>query len=241
MTSRYFLDQPPNERLAVLRGGEAHHLLNVMRCGVGDEVLLFDGSGREYRAAVTQLRRAEVECEVLSADEVDRELPHSLVVAAALPKGDRQQWLVEKAVELGVTRLVPLTTTRSVAQPTAGALARLRRAVIEASKQCGRNRLMEVAEPAMWSDMLRASADASVRLVAHPGGQSLQWAKSWIGDAPLIVAVGPEGGLADDEVAAAQQAGWQVVDLGPRILRVETAAILLAAWAVTSWGESKRV
>jgi 16S rRNA (uracil1498-N3)-methyltransferase len=141
----------------------------------------------------------------------------SLTLAVALPKGDRQKWLVEKAVELGVVRIVPLVTERGVAQPVEQALRRLWRAVIEASKQCGRNRLLEIDEPQSWPLFVERTAGEPRRLLAHPTATA------------TTAAIGPEGGFTDEEVALAVVAGWQLVDLGPRILRVETAAILLAA------------
>ena len=174
-------------------------------------------------------------CELLERREIDRELPFPLVVGVALPKGDRQKWLVEKLTELGVTTLVPLVTERGVAQPTAAALERLRRSVIEAAKQCGRNRLMKISEPQAWIDWSSTFPIAGelrqpeeLHLVAHPGGKPLQ---QFIGVRPRAaqLAIGPEGGFTDAEVDTATRAGWQTVELGPRILRVETAAIALAA------------
>jgi 16S rRNA (uracil1498-N3)-methyltransferase len=151
------------------------------------------------------------------------------VVGVALPKGDRQRWLVEKLTELGVTELVPLATERGVAQPTTSALDRLRRGVVEACKQCGRNRLMQIAEPSAWDEWVRREAPR--QLLAHPGGMLLSQIdlRAAVG---AQIAIGPEGGLTDAEVAAAIAAGWLSVDLGPRILRVETAAVALTA-AVT--------
>ena len=234
---RYFSESPIAAEHVTLGGPEAHHLIHVMRCRPGLRVVLFDGLGGEYAATVTRVGRSEVELAVEPRREVDRELPFSLTLAVALPKGDRQKWLVEKLVELGVTRLVPLVTARSVAQPVAGALERLRRGVIEASKQCGRNRLMEIAPPADGSEFLATASVAAVRLLSHPDTTNLA-DSGW--HAPersegrgvpraIIAAVGPEGGFADEEVAAARAAGWQPVALGRRILRVETAAIYLAA------------
>jgi len=158
-----------------------------------------------------------------------------LTLAVALPKGDRQKWLVEKATELGVTRLIPLVTERGVAQPTEAALERLRRSVIEASKQCGRNRLMEIGAPCAASECFAQASAEAIHIVADPTGESLV-AQSWSRRAgttatPMIAAVGPEGGFTPEEVAAAQVAGWRLVSLGSRVLRVETAAIALAAWA----------
>jgi 16S rRNA (uracil1498-N3)-methyltransferase len=143
--------------------------------------------------------------------------------------------LVEKLTELGATTLVPLVTEHGVAQPSDAALERLRRAVIEASKQCGRNRLMTIHEPQRWHEWISASSLAGeprclepLRLIAHPGGKPIDEYSSRFGS-PVQLTIGPEGGFSELELAAATAAGWQSVDLGPRILRVETAAIALAA------------
>src|SRR5215475_4969827 len=113
MPDRYFLETPPADDTARLTGPEAHHLAHVMRAKPGLEVTLFDGSGREWLARVDEVGRSEVTLALISCREVDRELSLPITLAVALPKGDRQRWLVEKATELGVTRLVPLVTERS--------------------------------------------------------------------------------------------------------------------------------
>jgi 16S rRNA (uracil1498-N3)-methyltransferase len=235
MSERFFSPRPITAGGMMLDGPEAHHLLHVMRAAVGDEVTLFDGSGAEFRATVETLRRTDAELRIIERREIDRELPFELVVGVALPKGDRQKWLVEKLTELGVTILVPLITERSIAQPAAGALDRLRRSIIEAAKQCGRNRLMNIAEPQAWNTWITTACPASSdgeppatrRLIADPAGLPLRdLDHSQL--APTQLAIGPEGGLTDAEVAVATTSGWQSVSLGPRILRVETAAIALS-------------
>jgi len=228
MSRRYFVDAPISGDSAQLTGPEAHHLLHVMRAKPGDEVVLFDGSGDEFPARIERLGRSEVALAVLERETVDRELPGQLTLAVALPKGDRQRWLVEKAVELGVSRLVPLETERSVAQPNAKALDRLRRAVIEASKQCGRNRLMDIVPAQPWSEFL-ATTDSAQRLIAHPTGGISSVDVPFSHTEPIVVAVGPEGGFSDAEVTAAMNHSWQAIVLGQRILRIETAALALAA------------
>jgi 16S rRNA (uracil1498-N3)-methyltransferase len=243
MSERFFIDEPIRGDRATLTGAEAHHLIHVMRAKSGSQVVLFDGAGAEFLAEVRRLGRSDAELVVIERRDVDRELPFSLVVGVALPKGDRQKWLIEKLTEVGVGRVVPLRTARSVAQPSAEALGRLGRTVIEASKQCGRNRLMQLSEAQDWADFVVAPPADSRRLLAHPGRE---------GDAPrttpspsalspkpgtsgaVTLAIGPEGGFADEEVDRALHAGWTCVDLGSRILRVETAAVVLAAWVARS-------
>ena len=239
MSQRFFVASPISGNRATLIESEAHHLIHVMRASVGDEVTLFDGSGCEFAARIESIGRGEVALTIIQRRAVDRELPLRLTLAVALPKGDRQQMLVEKATELGVTELVPLITQRGVAQPGEAARNRLRRAAIEAAKQCGRNRLMEIAPSAPWLDYAARLAEAkpqsfAARLMAHPGGQPLasnrQSMLHWPASASVVAAIGPEGGFTHEEVTLGTAAGWQLVDLGPRILRVETAVLAIAAW-----------
>jgi 16S rRNA (uracil1498-N3)-methyltransferase len=144
-----------------------------------------------------------------------------------LPKGERADFLIEKLTELGVTAFTPLQTARSVVHPSDAKRDRLRRHVIEASKQCGRNVLMELRALASWTDLLRCDDLPGHRVLAHPG--TLEPVA--LPGTNTIAAVGPEGGFTDEEVAAALTAGWVAVGLGPRLLRVETAALALAVLA----------
>lgn len=235
MPDRFFSDEPI--RLdglargadclgeARLEGSEAHHLLHVLRAGVGTRVTLFDGSGGEFLAEVRAVTRRDATLAVLAREEVDREAPVALTLGVAMPKGERQKALVEKLTELGAARLAPLSTERSVADLGPAALDKLRRVVVEASKQCGRNLLMEIAAPQPLTEFLR-HASAATRVVAHPTGE-------WVGacpvQGPVAVAIGPEGGFTDGEIAAALEAGWRAVSFGRSVLRIETAAIAAAA------------
>ena len=231
MSERFFVSTPIAGEHVALDGPEAHHLIHVMRGAVGETVTLFDGSGAEFSGVIERLRRSEVELRITERREINRELPFELVAGVALPKGDRQKWMVEKLTELGVTALVPLETARGVAQPTGTAIGRLNRTVIEAAKQCGRNRLMQIHQPQSWNEWIKvdgSNVEIERRLIAHPGGKPLSQLE-WKVRAPYRVAIGPEGGLTDGEVTTAADAEWQLVDLGPRILRIETAAVAICA------------
>jgi 16S rRNA (uracil1498-N3)-methyltransferase len=230
MSERFFISPPIAGERAVLTGDEARHLSAVMRAAVGDEVTLFDGSGAEFVARIAAIRKGAVELSIVARHEISRELAFALTLAVALPKGERQKWLIEKATELGVTRLVPLITERGVAQPVDAALDRWRRAVIEASKQCGRNRLLEIAPASPVAEFLAAAPPSATQLIADPTGQpigSLGLSKN----GEVVAAIGPEGGFTRAELSVAISNGWQPVSLGNRTLRVETAAIAIAAWA----------
>jgi 16S rRNA (uracil1498-N3)-methyltransferase len=221
MADRFYINSPLDLGPVRLSGPEAHHLAVVCRLRAGDRICLFNGDGREYRAVIASADKRQVSLEVEAADAPARERPFPLEVAAPLPKGDRAQFLVEKLTELGVTTFVPLTTRRSVSREAK--LERLERYVIEASKQCGRNVLMRVLPYADWESYCRREDLPAMRLLAHVGGTE---------DLPagqaMAAAVGPEGGFTEEEVEGARQAGWRVVGLGPRVLRVETAALVFA-------------
>lgn len=227
MSARFFVDEPIAADRATLTGSEAHHLLHVMRAQMGDEVVLIDGTGREFAARIERLGRSQVEMAILSVATVDRELGFELQVAVAWPKAERQRWLVEKLVELGVMRVVPLRTERSVVHPDQASQSKHLRTVIEACKQCGRNRLMEIGPLTPWPEFARSSPCASVKWMADPSGTPL--AGSGQKASVCQVAIGPEGGWTATELEVGRTAGWHVISLGSRILRLETAAVALAA------------
>jgi 16S rRNA (uracil1498-N3)-methyltransferase len=227
MSNRFYVNCPLGPGPVAIQGPEAHHVAVVCRVRPDDAICLFNGDGREYPARVLAASKRQVLVEVLGVDSPDRELGFRLEVAAPLPKGDRGQFLVEKLTELGVTSYVPIRTRRSIIDPGDQKIEKLERRVIEASKQTGRNVLLRVKAPVDWQQYCRQTGLPSLRVMAVPG--------NW-GDPPClqgdrVIAVGPEGGFSEDEVACGRQTGWQVVDLGPRILRIETAALVLGAWA----------
>jgi 16S rRNA (uracil1498-N3)-methyltransferase len=230
MSERFYVNCTLAPGPVVVQGPEAHHLATVCRLRPGDRVCLFNGDGRQYPATVAGAARRQVTLEVTAVEAPVRELGFRLEMAAPLPRGDRAQFLLEKLTELGATRFVPLRAQRSVVHPGATRLDKLQRYVIEASKQCGRNTLLHVEPLTDWETYCRRGDLRALRVVAHPGGT----AAAWPAGQDVALAVGPEGGFTEEEVATARAAGWQVVDLGPRILRVETAALVLAAWAVRS-------
>jgi 16S rRNA (uracil1498-N3)-methyltransferase len=240
MSERFYLDQPLSVGRVEITGPEAHHMIRVCRFRPGDALCLFNGNGHEYPARVEHIERRTVTVEVLAVDTPERELGFAIEVAAPLPKGDRSQFLVEKLTELGVTSFVPLSTERSVIHPRETKVEKLQRHVSEASKQCGRNVLMRVKPPAEWHAYCRQADLEGGKILAHLRGleESSRLGVRRIGLAEqtriagaYTLAIGPEGGLSAEEVAMAEAAGWSLMDLGPRILRVETAALVLAVLA----------
>jgi 16S rRNA (uracil1498-N3)-methyltransferase len=235
MAERFFCPDPLEVGDYVLTGPEAHHLAHVRRIELGERVVLFNGDGREYPAEVISVGRRCVVLSILSVEEVERELPIPIWVASALPKADRTDFLIEKLTELGVSRFIPLLTTRSVVIPREGTVERFERAVIEASKQCGRNRLMAIDPPQRWEQFVRRSDLPEFRVMLHPN-TSLP-ALAGVSTAGGVLAIGPEGGFTAEEITAARENGWQLMNLGPRTLRIETAALV----AVARWSDPLRL
>ena len=165
MSDRFYTNQPLGPGEFVLDGAEAHHLSAVRRFASGDRVTLFNGDAFDYPAEVVAVGKKSVSLAVLDRVAADREVGFTLVVASAVPKGDRGDYLIEKLTELGATRFVPLVTARSVVVSKSDKLTRV---VIEASKQCGRNVLMRVAPLADWDAYARLGDLPAARVLAHP-------------------------------------------------------------------------
>lgn len=228
MADRFYLNSVLSAGAIVLEGAEAHHLGAVRRLRPGDRVCLFNGDGHEYPARVQSVGRRQVALEVLGQESPVRELGFRLEIAAPMPKGDRAQFLIEKLTELGVTRFIPLRTQRSTVHPGEARREKWERYVIEASKQCGRNVLMKVEELADWENWHGCGDLPPMKIMADLGEPPLPRCPGQ----DQVCAVGPEGGFTPQEVEQARAAGWQLTGLGARVLRVETAALLLAARAI---------
>lgn len=230
MTRRYYVAQlPASGGIVPLDEAERHHAINVMRVKIGDSITLFDGCGGEAPAVIQTAAKREVLCESQPMCHRDRENSLSLSLGVAMPKGDRAKELVERLTELGVNRLVPLLCKRTQWEVSENVIAKWQRIVIDACKQCGRNRLMEIEPPQSLSNWLvnevsRLPGDA---YFVHPGCDGAP--VPTVADAKQACAtIGPEGGFSDEEVALADTRGWKRFSLGERIYRVETAAVLAA-------------
>jgi 16S rRNA (uracil1498-N3)-methyltransferase len=237
---RFYLDGPLDQPKAMLSGAEAHHLINVLRGAAGDHVVVFDGEGMEAEAEIAAISRRGVELNVLSRRTTPAP-PRPLVVGTAVPKGDRFRWLVEKATELGVARLVPLRTERSIVEPGAGKLSKLRQTMIAACKQCGLSRLMQIERLTPWAEFVAREIAGRCALIGVPGAPAFHAGMlSAIPEGPIVLAIGPEGDFTADEVRQAIAAGAQPAGLGPNVLRVETAGIALAACVTAATCAAKR-
>jgi len=222
---------------ASLPAGECHHALNVLRLRAGDAVELFDGRGRSAEGRVVQVGRDGVVVDVERVRPPARRAGPRIHLAFAVPKGKRLDWLLEKAAELGAASLTPVVFHRSVAGGEEMGEAKRRRwegHCVAAAKQSGLAFLPELREPVALDGLL-ASSPTGLRLLGDADDKAAPVARAVAGrrgDQPIILLVGPEGGLTDDERLAAAAAGFQPVRLGGTILRIETAAVALLAAAV---------
>jgi 16S rRNA (uracil1498-N3)-methyltransferase len=236
---RFYCPQPLAEGALVdLPEAVAHHL-RVLRLQAGDPLILFDGSGGEFLAELVSVDKKSVLARVTAFNLRDIELPYSLALAQALPEASKMDWIIEKAVELGVSAIVPLSAQRSVVR-LAGDRADKRQAhwhkvIVAAAEQSGRNRLPALAPLASFKDWV-VGGDGGTRILLSPrASQSLAaWARV---TAPhfLTLMVGPEGGFSPEEEALALAQGALTLSMGPRVLRTETAGLAALATLNAHW------
>lgn len=239
---RFYCPQPLAAGATIdLPDAVAHHL-HVVRLQPGAALTLFDGSGGQYRATLLEAGKKRASATVDAFDDIDVELPYSVTLAQGLPEGSKMDWIVEKAVELGVAAVQPLAAQRSVVR-LAGERLEKRQAhwqgvIASASEQSGRNRLaalLPLAEFRRWIDAPPVTPQPRI-LLSPRGTQSLAgWAQA-NAPQPLTLLVGPEGGFSLDEEDAAIAAGALPLSMGPRVLRTETAALAAMAMLSGIWG-----
>jgi 16S rRNA (uracil1498-N3)-methyltransferase len=214
------------------------HVAKVLRARAGDEFVIFNGDGREFGGEVASVRGSRVTVSVGRAQIVDRESPLAVTLLQCVPRGDRMDFIVQKATELGVTRLIPVTSQRSVVRlderQSETKAAHWRAVAVSACEQCGRNRLPQIDAPQALIDYLGAAEISGPRLVLEP--ESAAGAALRI-DSRVELAIGPEGGFAPEELEAFRLAGFERVRLGPRILRTETAALAAVTWLQSRYGD----
>ncbi len=232
----------------------ASHLAKVLRARSGDALVLFNGDGREFGGAIETVRGSRVSASVGDGRPVDRESPLAITLVQCVPRGDRMDFIVQKATELGVARIVPVLSQRSVVRldkDQAEAKAIHWRAVaVSACEQCGRNRLpaIEAAQP-LLNYLGGSAAGTGPKLVFEPeSGPRTPAATEGLsaasasgaapsGPAAAAIAIGPEGGFGPDELEAFRVAGFSRAGLGPRVLRTETAAIAAVVWLQSRFGD----
>jgi len=252
MTTRRRFYAPPatfalDEQTIKLSSDETKHARNVLRLQNGDEVYVFDGEGHEYRCRLAAYDRDAARLDLIEQVEPARaESSLNLTLAVALLKGEKFDLVVQKATELGAWRVVPVVTERADvrirdANEAKRKTERWQRIALEATKQCGRARLMEIEAPGAFESLIKApGSDRELRLMfAERDGTSLTGLVAGLASRPeqVFALVGSEGGWTDDEISQARDFHWNLVTLGGRTLRAETAAIAIAALLQHAFGD----
>jgi 16S rRNA (uracil1498-N3)-methyltransferase len=223
----------------VVAGAAANHISRVLRLRGGDQLTLFDGRGGEYGARIADSGKDAVRVEVQDHRPIERESALDLTLVQGVSRGERMDWVVQKATELGVRRIVPVLTERTVVRlddrQKERKVQHWRAIVIAACEQCGRNRLPDISLPLGFYDTLGALDADAARIMLSPAG-TLR-ARDLERPARVALLIGPEGGLAGNEEEAALKAGFRPVQLGPRILRTETAALAALAALQHDFGD----
>lgn len=236
----YLPDTLTTDTLITLPDASAHHAARVLRLTVGDAVTLFNGRGGEWAGNIHHIGKRAVEVHVAAWQDVERETPLRITLAQGVSSGERMDYTLQKAVELGVHAIQPVACARSMVK-LSGERADKRRShwqnlVIAACEQCGRNRVPEVSDIAPLPVWLAPLTTAPLKLMFAPDAQhTLHTLPRPGGDVTILA--GPEGGFAADEYSAALTAGFIPIRLGPRVLRTETAALAALAAMQILWGD----
>ena len=235
--SRFFIDAPLSLGQHALPEASAHYIGRVLRLSAGSAVQLFDGSGAEYRGELLEVGKKSVSVELHERLTGMPESPLRIHLGQGLSRGERMDWAIQKATELGVSEITPLISERCEVrlndERADKRLAHWRQIAISACEQCGRSVLPLIHAPLELAAWLQ-QVEADLKLVLHPIAAPLQ-----SHDKPnsLAFLVGPEGGLSEAEVDQAKAAGFHAARLGPRVLRTETAPVVALSVAQQLWGD----
>lgn len=216
------------------------HAVKVLRLREGDSIILFDGSGQQYNASLSEVSKKHACVKTGNAKPIDVESTLSIHLALGISKGERMDFAIQKAVELGVTAITPLYTERCVVnldnKREAKRLEHWRGVIISACEQCGRNRLPELHQPVDIRKNFSLLPDYELKLTLSPyAEQSLKQVSAPAKE--VMIMVGPEGGLSEQEVKTAIEHNFIAVRMGPRILRTETAALTALSTIQVLWGD----
>jgi 16S rRNA (uracil1498-N3)-methyltransferase len=222
----------------ILRGDESKHLARVLRKTVGDRVFVTDGADTMYEATVVRIDRDEVECDIIDMKRKVNEPKIEVTLAVSLLKNpSRVDFLVEKAVELGIRTIIPILCERTI--PEHEKHTRLEKIALSAVKQCGRSYLPKIIDLMEFDELVHHAQGYSLRLVPHEKTEQSQFVGSVMQYHPnaksVLLLIGPEGGFTEREMELATANQFVPISLGPRRLRTETAAISALSWVVGGW------
>jgi 16S rRNA (uracil1498-N3)-methyltransferase len=220
----------------------ANHVARALRLQHGDAITVFDGQGGEYDATILRIDRGHVDVKVGAFDPVEREAPVAVNLVQGIPESDKMDWIIQKAVELGVASIRPVVCDRSVVRLAGERAARReahwQRVAVAAVEQCGRNRVPQVLAPVPFSSWIAPGTAGAARWLLAPGAPPLAQQARPEGAVELLV--GPEGGFSEREGDLAHSAGFRAFSLGPRVLRTETAPLAALAAINALWGDFAR-
>ncbi|SIQ65972.1 16S rRNA (uracil(1498)-N(3))-methyltransferase [Aquipseudomonas alcaligenes] len=235
--SRFFIDAPLSLGQHELPEAQAHYIGRVLRHAAGDAVQLFDGSGQEYLGELIEVGKKAVRVELREQLAGQAESPLRIHLGQGLSRGERMDWAIQKATELGVGEITPIVSERCEVrlkdERADKRLAHWRQVAISACEQCGRSVLPVIHAPVSLGEW-QASVQAELKLVLHPIAAPLE---SHARPQSLAFLIGPEGGLSETEVEQAKAVGFHAARLGPRVLRTETAPVVALAVAQQLWGD----
>ncbi len=221
-----------------ITGTDVNHIRSVLRMKQGDEIRVRTGSDNvEYRCSIAEISEDCVTADILWAEEKDVELPSSITLYQGLPKSDKMEWIIQKAVELGADRIVPVAMQRSVVQLNGGRaekkVARWQAISESAAKQSRRMHVPEVGSILSWKQMLEDAGNLDILLVPYENAEGMEETRRILASITpgqsVGICIGPEGGIAPEELEAALTAGAKSITLGRRILRTETAGMTVLA------------
>ncbi len=211
-----------------LTGNAANHVANVLRLRIGDDIVLFNGNGGEYAANILEITKRQVTVQVLTQSKDDRESPLQIHLIQAVARGEKMDWIIQKATELGVHKITPLLTERSGVKLSPDRWEKRHQhwqaVAISACEQCGRNRLPEIAQIINYPSLLEQPQPGTSLILAPDALQPLT-VNMPLNSPQINLFIGPEGGFSEQELQQAEIHGLTAVKLGPRVLRTETAAI----------------
>lgn len=237
---RFFISEQPENGLLTLHGEDAHHAGRVLRLRPGEAVTLCDGAGTDYDCVIETVEKEVVACRVQCSHPAETEPRQRFTLCMALPKGDKMDFIVQKAVELGVHEIIPYVSKNCVSRPdkTDKKVDRWRRIALEAAKQCGRGCLPQVEAVVTVEQAVERAAQCETALFFYENERETGLHDALSGGVGETVSlmIGPEGGFAPEEVKMAAQAGLRSVSLGTRILRCETAPIAALAAVLYAGG-----
>jgi len=235
--SRFFIDAPLSLGRHPLPEAQAHYIGRVLRLAAGDALQLFDGSGQEFVGELVEVGKKSVQVELREQFAGLAESPLRIHLGQGLSRGERMDWAIQKATELGVAEITPLLSERCEVrlkdERADKRLAHWRQIAVSACEQCGRSRVPLIHPPLPLDAWLEQTA-AELKLVLHPVAAPLA---SHARPTSLAFLIGPEGGLSEAEVQQAQRAGYHAARLGPRVLRTETAPVVALSVAQQLWGD----